>query len=571
MTLRRKTQLILGLILLVMLLLLDVTFTNILRDSAKRLDRERLEQDISRAVLSVRGEANTLATLAGVWANSNTTWRYMMGENPRFEYEGLNSDTMVDIGISSMIFLDNKKDIKLFKNYNADEEKSLPAYEFATIFMSDDTQNEDLLENVPANGIKGIAQSEGDPILFSITPIVNPGVEDSQAGYLIMTKLLDQKTVTDISRNIGINFSVEPVPQQERLSGLEPTHFQITDTATDSDSKMGSGSYIGKMLVKDHFGLPGFYVTTVAKKEDTSEAEKRLQYMFLLFAAAAIVICIFWDLIFKRIFSKRMSKLQSDLETIRDDPSVKGMVAVDAKKDEITKLGRTLNDTLAYLNFHHENKRKTDEISLKVYERYAESGRALYMKTLEDVAEAFSPIDERSGSTLARVAKKMEDFCRFIGMHDEDCYNCYLGALYSRIGLLGTDDEFRMRGEEGTLSPNDMRRYKSHPIKSKMLLDEIEVLRPISHLPFTWRENYDGTGYPQGLSGESIPLVGRMYAVVDAWNEMTKPWPGRDIPTAAVVRERLRNMAGKRLDPSLTEEFIRMMEEEAEAQAKKKN
>ncbi len=51
--------------------------------------------------------------------------------------------------------------------------------------------------------------------------------------------------------------------------------------------------------------------------------------------------------------------------------------------------------------------------------------------------------------------------------------------------------------------------------------------------------------------------------MVDAWNEMTRPWPGRRIPDHAEVAERLRSMAGGRLDPQLVEKFIEYMKKES--------
>lgn len=565
MTLRRKTQLILGFTLLVMLLLLDMTFTSILRDSAKRLDQERLEQDISRAVVSIRGEAQTLSAIAGTWANSNATWQFMRGNNPTYARDMLNSEALVRLGISSMIFLDNNKYIKLFQNYNADDESGLPQSEFATIFMGENAMNESMLDNIPPNGLNGIVQNGDNPMLFSINPITAAGEQGRQAGYLVVTRPLGNKLVTEISRNIGFNFSIEPVAQEDRTENSGAPHFRITDSAEeDSGSKLGTGSYEGRMLVNDHFGMPSFYVVGITQKEDTSASERMLQYMFLIFAAAAIIVCIMWDFLFKSLFSRRMTKLQQEMEAIRDDPAVKGSVTAGKKKDEISKLAKTINDTLAYLNFYQERKRKSDEISLRVYEKYAQSGQALYMKTLEDVAVTFAPVDEKFRTAMGRSAKKTEEFCHFLGMHDEDCYNCYLGALYSRIGLLGTTDEFRVRGAEGTLPDREMREYKLYPARSKELLDSIEVLRPISQLPFTWCENYDGSGYPQGLFGEAIPIAGRVFAIVDAWNEMTRPWPGRAIPADLEVKNRLRDMAGKRLDPILTEEFIKLLDKEKE-------
>ena len=93
-------------------------------------------------------------------------------------------------------------------------------------------------------------------------------------------------------------------------------------------------------------------------------------------------------------------------------------------------------------------------------------------------------------------------------------------------------------------------------------METIELLRPASSIPYSWNENWDGSGFPQGFSATAIPYQARIYAVVDAWNEMTRPWPGRRIPSDAEVTERLRSMAGTRLDPQLVEKFIEYLKKE---------
>ena len=146
-------------------------------------------------------------------------------------------------------------------------------------------------------------------------------------------------------------------------------------------------------------------------------------------------------------------------------------------------------------------------------------------------------------------------------MLDEELLYVYLGSLFSRIGMLSLP--FSIRTKTSPLTPTERREYDRYPVKSKDYMESVELLRPASGIPYSWNENWDGSGFPQGISATAIPYQARIYAVVDAWNEMTRPWPGRRIPDALEVAERLRSMAGTRLDPQLVEKFIEYLKKES--------
>ena len=224
-----------------------------------------------------------------------------------------------------------------------------------------------------------------------------------------------------------------------------------------------------------------------------------------------------------------------------------------------------LSDALAYKDFANEKDRALDKISVMVYERFAQAGNRLCIKTLEDIAVSFSPGEEKFRKGILRGAKMTERMCAKIGIKDDDLLYSYLGALFSRIGLLGIP--FSIRQNVGELNNKDLHTYQQYPVISRDFLDSIELLRPAHTIPYCWNENWDGTGFPLGLAGTKIPRVARVFAIVDAWNEMTRPWLGRRIPSDKEVAMRLREMAGSRFDPQLVEEFIQALSDDDAAVA----
>ncbi|NLD05545.1 MAG: hypothetical protein GX672_06590, partial [Synergistaceae bacterium] len=348
MTLRRKTQIALGITLLLLLLLLDLTFTNFLRQSAEQTDRERITLNLSRAVVSINAEAKTLSAIAANWAHSDATWDYMNGRNRNYASQVLNRDALTEVGISSMIFIDNGNMVRLFKDFSAGDEPSSPESEFFVIF--DDPKNQYLLDTTGTSGTSGIVLKEDQPILFTVKPILTSDLQGPPVGNLVVTRTLSPKLIENISRNLHFNFAIEPTTESEKQHTEELPLVLIEET----DRKATTIS--GRMLVKDHSGTPSFWVRGIDKKEDIAAAEKKIQYLFLIFAVIAVLLSFLYDFFFKHAFSNRMKRLQREVEAIRDEKGHKGVVTVDSKKDEINSLQRTLSDVMAYHDFKQEHK-----------------------------------------------------------------------------------------------------------------------------------------------------------------------------------------------------------------------
>ncbi len=552
MTLRRKTQIALGITLLLILLMLDLTFTNFLRRSAEQTDRERITLNLSRAVVSINAEAKTLSAIAANWAHSDATWDYMNGRNANYAAETLNRDALTEIGISSMIFIDSGNMVRLFKDFSSDDEPSSPESEFVAIF--DDPRNQYLLDYTGPTGTSGIVLKENQPVLFTVKPILTSDIQGPPAGNLIVTRTISPKLIANISRNLHFNFAIEPTTENEKQNSDKLPLVLI------EDAEKNATTISARMLVKDHSGTPSFWVRGIDKKEDIAAAEKKIQFLFLIFGVIAVLLSFLYDFFFKHAFSNRMKRLQREVEAIRDEKGHKGIVTVDSNKDEINSLQRTLSDVMAYHDFKQEHKSKMDSISLMVYERFAQAGNRLCYKTLEDIATAFSPGDEKFRNSLPRSAKMTVTFCDKLKLPDEEKFYAYLGALFSRIGLLGIP--FSVRNKTTELSPVELREYHKYPILSKDFLESVELLRPATQIPHCWNEKWDGTGFPKGLSGSAIPLTARIFAIVDTWNEMTRPWLGRKLPTQEEVELKLREMAGTKFDPYLTEQFIQLLHDE---------
>lgn len=552
MSIKAKIQIFLGFVMLSALLLLDVLFTNFLITSAGEADRERLTRELSRTVMSVKGEERMLTAIAGNWAYSDNTWNFMNGKYPEYPKAYLNRDVLTEIGISSMIYLDKDLGVVLFRDFSAPDDASTPQSEFNAIFSTEESER--IFKNLPEDGFCGIVMKNGDrPIIFSAMHIRRSDMSGEDAGYLIATMALSPKMVQRLTHGINFSFAIEPVKKSEIKEDMPG----IVIEGGRKDTYIA-----GKVLVKDFRGGPAFWITGIMPKVDITEADRQLQRLFLYLAVAAIAIVLLSGLYLSEQLTWRLKRLQQEIAGIRDESREIRRITIDRKKkDEIASIQRTLNDFMAFFSFKEGEKERIDDITIDVYRRFANAGNDLCTKTLEEIASSFTPGDAKFRSAIPRAAKTARGFAKELGVLDEELLYVYLGSLFSRIGMLSLP--FSIRTKTSPLTPTERREYDRYPVKSRDYMESVELLRPASGIPYSWNENWDGSGFPQGISATAIPYQARIYAVVDAWNEMTRPWPGRRIPDALEVAERLRSMAGTRLDPQLVEKFIEYLKKES--------
>jgi putative two-component system response regulator len=100
---------------------------------------------------------------------------------------------------------------------------------------------------------------------------------------------------------------------------------------------------------------------------------------------------------------------------------------------------------------------------------------------------------------------------------------------------------------------------RMHPTYAYQMLKPIAYLRQALDIPYCHHEKWDGSGYPRGLKGERIPLVARIFAVVDIYDALTSDRPYRKSWTHDKTLEYIRELSGNHLDPQVVAAFLKMV------------
>lgn len=548
MTIRKKIRISLGITMLILLLLLDLIFTGVLRTASYQASKERMIRDLSRATGLINAEAQTLSAISATWAHSDATWHYLRGNNPDFILPLFDRNNLKEIGISSIILLNNKQKVALQKNYSPFDEPSSPESELATILSY--PENEKMIKETNDTGVSGIVLRGSEPILFSLKPVLTSDMRGPVAGHLIATRPFNPEFIKTISDNLNFNFSIEATSEEDRGNPF------LEEILID-DIKRKNTMVSGKMLVKDHTGKPSFWIHGMSPRKDTTEVERKMQLLFLAIAACVLILCCGFDFVLKRILYDRIKKLEEEAEAIQEDAQSSDGITVDKMKDEITDLQQAITDVINYKEYCCKKNVETDAIRLMVHERFATHSSHLCLKTLEELATALTPGDDGVKYGLLQKAQITKLFCKKLGIADNELVFSYLGALFSKIGIIGLPHKLRSNSTE--LTEEELREYRNYPLISRDIMRTVELLRSSSSIACNWNENWDGTGFPNGKKEEQIPIEARAFAVVNEWNELSRLKPGRKAFTFEEMEAELRLMKGTRLDPDLVEEFIIML------------
>jgi HD-GYP domain-containing protein (c-di-GMP phosphodiesterase class II) len=169
-----------------------------------------------------------------------------------------------------------------------------------------------------------------------------------------------------------------------------------------------------------------------------------------------------------------------------------------------------------------------------------------------------SALDAKDAYTFGhseRVARIALELGRELQLSEDDLGDIYLAGLLHDVGKIGIHDA--VLSKPGPLTPEEFEHVKQHvTIGYKILAD----LRPIRNLlpgVLYHHEHFDGTGYPDGLAGEAIPLLARILAVADGYDAMSTARPYRDAMPCRKVEEILKEGADTQWDRSVVEAFQR--------------
>ena len=184
-----------------------------------------------------------------------------------------------------------------------------------------------------------------------------------------------------------------------------------------------------------------------------------------------------------------------------------------------------------------------------------------FLKTITILAQAVELRDDYTGGHTRRVTRYATLLARQLDVPDDQLQLVKLGTPLHDIGKIGIDDAVLRK--PGRLTPAEFAAMQEHTTKGAEILSTIPELRPILPIVRNHHERWDGTGYPDRMTGEEIPFLARIVAVADAFDAMTSDRPyheGKKGKPAKAAFAEVEKQAGRQFDPACAAAFLAIRE-----------
>jgi HD-GYP domain-containing protein (c-di-GMP phosphodiesterase class II) len=180
----------------------------------------------------------------------------------------------------------------------------------------------------------------------------------------------------------------------------------------------------------------------------------------------------------------------------------------------------------------------------------------LMMGLLHCLTSAVDAKDAYTCGHSERVALLARHLTVEAGFDEALAERIYMTGLLHDVGKIGVPESVLQK--TGRLTPEEFEQMKKHPAIGAKILQDIKQISDLIPGVLHHHERYDGQGYPDGLIGENIPLMGRIICLADCFDAMTSNRTYRKALPLEVALTEIRRCSGTQFDPSLTEAFLRI-------------
>ncbi len=225
------------------------------------------------------------------------------------------------------------------------------------------------------------------------------------------------------------------------------------------------------------------------------------------------------------------------------------------KPIELSDLGRAVQRALKRREMLLESRQLNQWLKEEVTTRTAELQRErmkleqIAVATLEALVNALEAKDPYMRGHSARVADLSATIAAQLGLGDEEVEQVRVAGRLHDIGKIGTRES--VLNKQGALTPDEFEHVKQHVVIGSQILAPLPHLEHIIPMVRSHHERWDGTGYPDGVRGEAIPIGGRIIAAAEIYDALCTARPYQEKMTPEQAADRMADLAGTVLDPQV--------------------
>lgn len=186
--------------------------------------------------------------------------------------------------------------------------------------------------------------------------------------------------------------------------------------------------------------------------------------------------------------------------------------------------------------------------------------RNLYLSTIQAFNSAMEAKDPYTSGHASRVEEYAVKLAEAYGLSYDKVQDVKNAAILHDIGKIGINDNILHKAAR--LTQNEYEEIMRHPSIGAEIIGKVDFLKKISGIIRYHHERYDGKGYPDGLSGNAVPVEAYILSIADSYDAMTSDRPYRDALTKEEALQEIINNAGTQFHPALAEKFADILSKE---------
>ena len=216
---------------------------------------------------------------------------------------------------------------------------------------------------------------------------------------------------------------------------------------------------------------------------------------------------------------------------------------LDAANQQLTKYADDLNSTILKLKTANQELQEA------------------YLDTIHRLILAAEYKDEDTGDHIVRMSRYAALIAQKLGLPDRDVQNILYAAPMHDVGKIGIPDSILMK--PGKLTDEEFDTMKTHTTMGAKILanPRAKLLKIAEQIAISHHEKWNGKGYPQGLSGDEIPLFGRIVGLADVFDALTSKRPYKDPFPVEVAIDIIKKERGQHFDPDVVDVFLENIDE----------
>ncbi len=377
MTLRKKTLITIGSVLLCSVAIMYLVLRSLFLGGFLALEEQATRREVERTLNALADDQAKLSALVGDWAGWDDTYAFIEDANPEYIRSNLVDQTFSELGLNLMVFVHSSGRIVFAKAFDLQERREVPVPEGLLNSLTPESPLLRPREEPPKEGLTGLLLLAEGPLLLAARPILTSEKTGPSRGSLIMGRYLDAAKVAQLAELTDLSLAFRRV--DEPGLALEDPAFAAARTAllagtgatTLPVQRLDRERVAGYALLRDIYGQPALILRVDLPRTIYSQGLASLNYFMLALSTIGLVFTATALLLLERGVLAKLARLERAVRRVTASGDLSARLPSKGG-DELASLARSINEMLARREQAEEELRRSGERYRNLFENSAD-------------------------------------------------------------------------------------------------------------------------------------------------------------------------------------------------------